>query len=486
MNQDRFKKLCIILVLAVFIACQWHSLSNSTAENYDSWRQSDTYRIAVNYYEKDFNILKPQLNYDGPGDNYVQLEFQIVPYLAALLFKSIGYATPFIPRFLNLLLFCGSAWFVYRIANKFTSFYPALGSFLIYLATPLCLLYSRAVMPEATALFFYCGAVYFLLLWQEKNRFAMVLLSATFTALAIMEKTPLIFIGILILYVFAKKYGLAALKQKEFYLYGIVGLIVPLAYLYISTKISTTHFINGIAEYHIFSKEILTAFSPQGVAFFRSTLAMYFGWASILCALGGLLLSLRSKLHFCLVWALAMILEWIVIVAVIQFNYYEIFMAPVVAVLCGLSFEFLGRRWRPLAVVCAVLIIGFTGLKGYDAYRQYVSVNKEVAAVAAFIEAHTDAAETVVIGTDNPVYMNMAGRFGFRAIVNSKLSVYDATPSGDAAKIQYYKDAGATRFIVVNDTIDGDDNGSMLAYVAAHYRVSAENKNCTIYALDEL
>ncbi|MGI5936948.1 MAG: hypothetical protein ACOX7I_09140 [Oscillospiraceae bacterium] len=40
------------------------------------------------------NPFAPQLNYDGTGDIICQMELQIVPYLSAVVFKVLGFATP--------------------------------------------------------------------------------------------------------------------------------------------------------------------------------------------------------------------------------------------------------------------------------------------------------------------------------------------------------------------------------------------------------
>ena len=96
-------------------------------ENYDSWRQTDTYTIAQNYDDLNMNPLRPQFNYDGPGENYVQLELQIMPYLSALAFRLLGSQPYWVPRLISLLFFMGSALFVFGIGRRlFRGDLPAL------------------------------------------------------------------------------------------------------------------------------------------------------------------------------------------------------------------------------------------------------------------------------------------------------------------------------------------------------------------------
>ena len=58
--------------------------------DHPGWRQGDTAAIARNFATLDMNPLHPQTDYNGPPPNYVELELQIVPYLAAVLYKLFG------------------------------------------------------------------------------------------------------------------------------------------------------------------------------------------------------------------------------------------------------------------------------------------------------------------------------------------------------------------------------------------------------------
>ena len=86
------------MVVVMFLAIQLPKLDSVPWDQYESWRQSDTYSIAVNYVQYGMDLLHPQLNYDGVSENYAQLELQIVPYLSALVFQLTGTMTPVVPR----------------------------------------------------------------------------------------------------------------------------------------------------------------------------------------------------------------------------------------------------------------------------------------------------------------------------------------------------------------------------------------------------
>ena len=76
----------VALLLLLYVLLQAPTLPNAPWEGYDTWRQGDTYSVAVNYAQYSMHPLRPQFNYDGTADIVVQLELQLVPYLSALLF----------------------------------------------------------------------------------------------------------------------------------------------------------------------------------------------------------------------------------------------------------------------------------------------------------------------------------------------------------------------------------------------------------------
>src|SRR6202011_1222640 len=58
--------------------------------DHPGWRQGDTAAIARNFAQLQYNIFFPQTDYNGPPPNYVELELQIVPFIAATLYKLVG------------------------------------------------------------------------------------------------------------------------------------------------------------------------------------------------------------------------------------------------------------------------------------------------------------------------------------------------------------------------------------------------------------
>jgi hypothetical protein len=67
------RRIITIAILIFILVLRFLYIANPPFELGDFWRQSDTEAIARNFVENRFNILYPQLNYDGPMPNYAQL-----------------------------------------------------------------------------------------------------------------------------------------------------------------------------------------------------------------------------------------------------------------------------------------------------------------------------------------------------------------------------------------------------------------------------
>ena len=469
--------ILIIMIMLVFLAIQLPTLSNPPWEKYDSWRQSDTYSIAVNYYQYEYSIFKPQFNYDGPDDNYVQLEFQVMTFLSATIFKLMEIPTPVIPRAINLLFFLGSALYTYLIMRKFSNVIPSVCGFALYLFMPITLLYSRAIMPESPALFFFCGGVYYLLKWYMDDSSLSIWISSILVAIAITQKTPVLFVGILILCVFIWKLKKNCLHSMTFYGYAMIALAIPAIYYFYTAHTATFKFVNGIAIKHIFTKKILSFFTKEGLSFFFTDLPIYFGWALVISAGVGFLLSFKKERRFILVWTLAFGLEWMTIVAIIKFGYYLIFMAPIFCVLTAIAISDL-FKWRKQIAICGVsLLFCLTAFLGIRQSNSLVRINDKVTTTAALIQKHTTKDDIIAITASNPVFFNAANRRGYRA----NLKYYDYIPQEPENEVRYFIDHGVTYFIVLEGSLN---NSEYLEYLETNYSVIDSDGYCTLFRLE--
>jgi hypothetical protein len=128
--------------------------------DHPAWRQGDTASIARNFYRLNDNILYPQTNYDGPPPNYVELELQLVPYLAAQVYKVVG-VHPVVGRLITigfsvatvaLLAFFGRWLFADALAGLVAA--------AAYAVFPGSVYYGRTFTPDTAMVFFLTAALY--------------------------------------------------------------------------------------------------------------------------------------------------------------------------------------------------------------------------------------------------------------------------------------------------------------------------------------
>lgn len=474
----RLHWVVFLLLTAVFLAIQGGRISVPPWDGAGEWRQTDTYSMAQNFVQFDMNPLRPQLNYDGVADNYAQLELQIMPYLSALVFRATGRMDPAVCRVVSLLFFLGSGVFVYLLLRSFVGPVPALIGYGLYLFLPLSMLMAACIQPEACALFFYCGGVYFLRRYHLTGRSRFLAAASAMTAAAIMEKTPVAFVGLLFLYVLISVMGKTFYKNPWFYGCGAITLLPPIALIVYSSRHSVFRFVDGIASKHVLTKEIFSLFTKEGISFFYRSFTTYFGWAAIVLSVLGALFLFKKENRFNLVWTAAFVLECVTVVAVIKFVYYLVFILPICAMLAALAAEdLMAYRKSVVAVACVFMVISL-GLRNGETWQTTQELEL-VGQVGRFVEENTAFDDGIAIGNLSPSCLNAANRRGYRA----NIKYYDYIPTGPAEEIAYFIDHGVRWMVVVNGGIVNDTDGSYLAYVRENFPVHAASEQCVIYDL---
>ena len=103
---DRRFTLLLLVIVLFAVVLRLKGIHDPILDH-PAWRQGDTASIARNFALLRYNIMYPQTNYDGPPPNYVELELQIVPFLAASLYKVFGVHAIF-GRLITLLFSAGT------------------------------------------------------------------------------------------------------------------------------------------------------------------------------------------------------------------------------------------------------------------------------------------------------------------------------------------------------------------------------------------
>ncbi len=149
--------LGVILVVAVVL--RLHGIHDPMLDH-PGWRQGDTAAIARNFARLRYNILFPQTMYDGPPPNYVELELQIVPFLAASLYKIFGVHEIF-GRLITLAFGVATVATVAFFGRwLFRSAIAGLAAAYFYAIFPGSVYYGRTFMPDSAMVFFLTAALF--------------------------------------------------------------------------------------------------------------------------------------------------------------------------------------------------------------------------------------------------------------------------------------------------------------------------------------
>ncbi|HLY01341.1 MAG TPA: glycosyltransferase family 39 protein [Candidatus Cybelea sp.] len=146
-------------VLTIALALRLYAIGNPIVDH-PGWRQGDTAAIARNFAERKFDILYPQTTYNGPPPNYVELELQIVPFLAASLDKVFGVHEIF-GRLIAVAFSLGTVGVLAVFARwLFGSALAGLIASFFYAIFPGSVYYGRTFMPDCAMVFFLTAALY--------------------------------------------------------------------------------------------------------------------------------------------------------------------------------------------------------------------------------------------------------------------------------------------------------------------------------------
>ena len=330
--------------------------------DHPAWRQGDTAAIARNFALLQFNIFYPQTDYNGPPPNYVELELQIVPYLAAIGYKLFGVHEIF-GRLWSIAFSLGTvAVLAYFGRWLFGSALAGLAAALLYAIFPGSVYYGRTFTPEGTMAFFLTAALYagtVRLLAPPSPRVpgpgdvgAVVLLALAFLAkpVALVAAVPLL----------AADYWNGHRDRSRFALRSLAIVLPALAALYLYQRFTASHaewhWASGIVQKHVLPSLLHAFVSPSamlakltilGTTVIQMLATTMLGPAGFALALLAFVVPLRSKADAMLYgWLGAVALYAFVVVTVERVDYYLYPVLPLAALAGG---AFVARLWTAWA-----------------------------------------------------------------------------------------------------------------------------------------
>jgi 4-amino-4-deoxy-L-arabinose transferase-like glycosyltransferase len=405
--------------------------------DHPNWRQGDTASIARNFATLQYNIIYPQTNYDGPPPNYVELELQIVPFVAATFYKFFG-VHEIIGRLITLVFSLGTVtvlglfgrWmFDSRLAGVSAAFFFAIFPGSIY--------YGRTFTPDTAMVFFLTAALYVttrLIVEDEvftQRSLARATALLTFAYLA----KPVAVAGILAV-ILALVERIRAGRTMRPTAIGVL-LAVPLVILWLYDarvgEHAEWHWASGITTLHVIPalKDAFTSASGFALKFeqLREVLGMLRAtmlgsFASILALIGIVSLAWTPARSKAMLWGwlIGGLLYTYVVVTVERVDYYMYLLLPLAALLIGAAVKRLfaaviaadappAARYAVLALV-PVIAIACT-LQSRAAIAPYYAYNKAAYTDATTLNTALDPKALVVLGHYGPDVLYYVNRYGW-------------------------------------------------------------------------
>lgn len=195
----------------------------------NAWRQSDYFSIARNFDREGMNILYPRIDWRRDTPGYAEMEFPIVPWLGAALYRVAGPHVQLLRgltagfEIAALLLFARLAWVLLPPAG-------ALFALLAFAVNPLLIVLSGSIQPEP--LLNVCTLLCVTLLWRWRQQPSVLLLigTAACAAAAILVKLPAAYLGLVMAYVIVRTLGVHAVWRPSIIAAALVALLPPAAW----------------------------------------------------------------------------------------------------------------------------------------------------------------------------------------------------------------------------------------------------------------
>ncbi len=424
----------IVLVALLGLALRLKGIHNPILDH-PNWRQGDMASVARNFAQLQFNPLYPQTNYNGAPPNYVELELQIVPFLAATLYKIVGIHEIF-GRLITLGFSLATVWVLalfgrWLFSNPWAGFVAALA----YAIVPGSVYYGRTFTPDATMVCFLTVALYIgsrmlvedeALGWRNVGRAtALVTLAYLAKSVAVVAALPLLAIAV------ARWRAGRTMPVLQLATFFVVPFLVLGAYDRAVSSHAEWHWASGIMTLHVIP-ELQTAFASgdglgnklrQFWTMLDSLRATMLGTtALILAVLGFVALPFVQVRSRSLLWAwLAGGLAYtFVVVTVERVDYYMFLLLPLAALAIAALAVFLcellasrAPRLAPALVALAVVLAIWCTIDGINAVAPYYAYNKQAYRDAIALNKTLDPHALVVMAHYGPDVLYYMNRFGW-------------------------------------------------------------------------
>lgn len=431
------RRLMLPSVLVTALLVRLWGITYPLIDHHD-WRQVDTASIAYNFLTQSFNIFRPQLFYDGPFPNVVQLELQITPFITAFLSKVVGFSDT-LARLVPVLFAVVTVCFLFQLVKKWFDPFTAFVAGMLFSLMPMAVFFTRTVQPESSVLFFIVGALYWHDRWMSQGGKKNAILAALFTILVPLSKLTAIFVFLPLLHITYLKYRKNWRRYVPSILVFAVSLLLAAVYYKYMESVAEQTFVSGITQKHLIPEFFSLFTEPAARQFLYDSLIKEIttpiGLVFLIVGAGYVI---AKRLHpVVLSWLLAALIYAGTVGAVIKYDYYMVLVTPIFGILIAIGIVALIRHWKKAGLVLAALSVAGMAFFSVNELRPMYWLDMPIYNMGMTVQKYTPKDSIILIGDYNPSLLYYAKRAGYR------------TPqqASEPADIEKFRQMGAQYFV---------------------------------------
>ena len=196
-------------------------------------RQVENAMIASNFYQDKLNILYPYLNDFGKDPAYQMIEFQLIPFLGAIIYRLAGGVYESLLRCIIIFFFGLSAVFLCKLVRYYFDKTLALCAVFVFSFSPISIYLGRAFHYEMPMLFFILASLYYFSLWRDREKRIYLFISAICCSVALLLKVINSYVLFILLFLAAEKFRGKIFRKLDLYIFaGIILLFTVPWYMH--------------------------------------------------------------------------------------------------------------------------------------------------------------------------------------------------------------------------------------------------------------
>jgi len=179
--------------------------------------------MARNFFENGYALLWPQVDWGGPTPGFVESEFPLIPFMAAVLYRFLG-VHEWIGRALAAAFSLVAGYALFHLVRKVSGSRVAIWAAGFYLFLPLSLYYSRTFMPDAAMMAFSILAIAWFYDWTESGAPGFLAASCVAFSASALLKLPCLYLMLPIAYLANLRFGPSFWKRPLLWAYAAAAL----------------------------------------------------------------------------------------------------------------------------------------------------------------------------------------------------------------------------------------------------------------------